>query len=362
MSYAAQAHAQAIAQLGYESHVMCPASAGTSTIDVEPPNDDGIVLHRVNVAGSGLMWNPISGDLDAIERYIQELNPDVVIAEGWYSWGSYLLGRMSKGRMKFVIFSHGSSPVTRSLQPANLMKAFGYLLYEKSIQKSILQNLDGALLLSKHKDNRRFSDWKLFEKLSIPMTFCANTSIFPSDQMRPKEAVRPYVLTNIGEMSKNKNQLLAVEVARKLSKKLPIHLRFIYPAENSYSKEVRKMVASLRMEESVSYIVGCERKSLMDIVSGSSIILVVSYTEAQPLVVIDGLALGVPFVSTDVGCLRSMSGGVVSEAKNLDKELESVLSDPGIYSRLSLDALNYYKEFCDPSVTMGSLKKALDTI
>lgn len=362
MSYATQAHASAMVQLGYESHVMCPARGVISSKNVSVTECNGILLHRVNVGGSGLLWNPISGDMQAVERHIQGLNPDVVIAEGWYSWGSYLLGRMEKGSMKFLIFSHGSSPVTSSVSPVNIVKALGYFLYEQSIQRKILKNVDGALVLSEHKDKRRFADWKLFKRFSIPTVVCANTSIFSQENSRPRKLVQPYVLTNIGEMSKNKNQLLAVEVAKKLSKKLPVRLQFVYPTENSYSREVRRKVASLRMDNAVSYVVGCDRESLRDTINGSTIILVVSSTEAQPLVVIDGLVLGIPFVSTDVGCLRSMSGGVIGAPNELHEKIRCMISDPSAYSKFSLDALNYYKESCAPSVLRKSIKKMLDAI
>jgi glycosyltransferase involved in cell wall biosynthesis len=56
----------------------------------------------------------------------------------------------------------------------------------------------------------------------------------------------------------------------------------------------------------------------------ADIFLCSSRTETQPLVLLDAMAAGVPFISTDVGCVAQLPGGVVvrSQREMADRIIE----------------------------------------
>jgi glycosyltransferase involved in cell wall biosynthesis len=358
MAYAADLHAQLLISLGVNTHIICPNVHGEPSNSV---SNSGAFVHRFNVGGSGLFWNKIWGDLQGVEDKIVELGADLVIAEGWYTWGSYLLGRMPKGDRKFFLASHGSSPVKKSIKPSDIIKWFGYTLYDQKTQLSIIRKLDGALLLSTHQDNERFSDGVLLKKHSIPVFVCSNSSIFLKNDEQPRSLNSPYTLTVIGEMSENKNQLLAVDLLGELLNLHHVRLQLVYPMENSYSAQVRSTVEQKNMSDHVTYLVGKHRNQLKEAISRSALILVVSNTEAQPIVVIDGLALGVPFVSTNVGCLSSMGGGLTGSTDELISIVDRIFCDPAGYLQLSTDALEYYKDHCSVEVARRVIGEMLAT-
>ena len=51
-------------------------------------------------------------------------------------------------------------------------------------------------------------------------------------------------------------------------------------------------------------------KELLDYYSSSAIFLCGSHTECQPLVLLDSMATGTPFIARATGCIPSMTGGI----------------------------------------------------
>src|ERR1035437_9994059 len=70
-------------------------------------------------------------------------------------------------------------------------------------------------------------------------------------------------------------------------------------------------------------------RGLFSAVKQADVVLITSSREASPLVVLECMAAGTPWVSLDVGCVRENSGGVLVSS---DNEMVSVtlqlLNDP----------------------------------
>jgi glycosyltransferase involved in cell wall biosynthesis len=75
---------------------------------------------------------------------------------------------------------------------------------------------------------------------------------------------------------------------------------------------------------------------LMGLYRRADVFLAASKTECQPLVLLDAMAAGVPFVSTDVGCVRSLSGGLVAHNDaEFDAHAAALMNDPALRKRLA---------------------------
>ena len=77
--------------------------------------------------------------------------------------------------------------------------------------------------------------------------------------------------------------------------------------DKSYAEECRHLVASLGLEKSVKFL---GFRKVDDIFPKIGLNVLTSISEAQPLVVLEGFAAGVPCVSSDVGCVRELLEGV----------------------------------------------------
>jgi L-malate glycosyltransferase len=80
---------------------------------------------------------------------------------------------------------------------------------------------------------------------------------------------------------------------------------------------------------------GLPREEVVALYGQADVFLLASEVECSPLVVIEAMAAGVPFVSTDAGNVRDWSdSGLVAGREDLPSALRSLLTDPGLRDRL----------------------------
>jgi len=64
-------------------------------------------------------------------------------------------------------------------------------------------------------------------------------------------------------------------------------------------------------------------------------------TETQPLVILDAIRAGIPFISTDVGCVSNLPGGIVVRSKSeMAQKIKFLIEDEILRERLSIDGKN----------------------
>ena len=70
-----------------------------------------------------------------------------------------------------------------------------------------------------------------------------------------------------------------------------------------------------------------------------------SKTEVQPLVVLDAMASGTPFISTDVGCVNELPGGVtINSEEEMANEIGNLLHNSERFEKLKAKGLKASKE------------------
>ena len=286
MTYAAHDHATAIRATGRDVFVLYSQTGGGLAYPNQR-NTDGVTEIPMNLHGSGLPWNRISGDVPALKSMIDAINPEIILSEGWYTWGTHLLPNLAAPGRRLYLMSHGSIEPSRSQRPIDLIRSLGYAAYNQRYRRRILASLAGAGLLSAYRDDGRFRDHLLFSAQGIKQVVVPNTSMYDGENSKPRSNRRSSVVV-IGEMCANKNQLAALEVCAKSTSVR--HLTFIYPSENEYAERVRSCARRINAF-AVDYVVGLGREALKAKMVAADLILLTSRTEAQPLVLIDGLFL-----------------------------------------------------------------------
>ncbi len=92
--------------------------------------------------------------------------------------------------------------------------------------------------------------------------------------------------------------------------------RFFFPAENDYSRTLMSQARD-RGISNFECRAGLDREAIIRSHGDIDLSLCLSRTEAQPLAIIDGLACGVPFLSTPAGWVPSMRDGFISEVSGM---------------------------------------------
>lgn len=105
-----------------------------------------------------------------------------------------------------------------------------------------------------------------------------------------------FVLIQVGELNKNKNQMMAINTMAKLVKENPkIHLLLVGkgPQEDFYKNKINKY----KLEKNV-HMLGY-RKDIPQLLKISDILLSLSYREGLPVNVMEGMASNLPIIVTD---------------------------------------------------------------
>lgn len=125
---------------------------------------------------------------------------------------------------------------------------------------------------------------------------------------------------SVGRVSPEKGYDRAINVAKKL-KNEGFKFEWIIIGAGGKLKEYQKIIREDDLDETIRFI--GERKNPYQIVNQADILILPSYSEAQPLVVLEGLILGKPFIATNFD----------SAKESLDEKCGFIVdnSEEGIY-------------------------------
>lgn len=134
-----------------------------------------------------------------------------------------------------------------------------------------------------------------------------------------------FVLIQVGELNKNKNQIMAIEAMRILVKKYPnMHLLLvgIGKLENFYNEKIREY----NLEKNI-HLLGY-RKDVNRLLKISDALLSLSYREGLPVNVIEGLMSGLPAIVTNCRGNRDLVengvNGYIIEINDVKAMLEGI--------------------------------------
>lgn len=341
MTYAADGHASILAEMGWDVTIMV----------ANVPLGEEVAGHgrswRVigsGLSGSGLPWSRLKGDVVGLLDLTRKDGADLVLIEGWYTSAAALIPLFKSIGLRVVLASHGAAAVTpASPTPGQVLRAGVLWSAERYWIPKLCRQLDAALVLSEYRGNERFRDLQTYEKLGVPQFHAPNFSAYPFAEGPKTLGPRPSLL-HIGEMRAEKGQMHGVEILHKIDERF--ELVFAFPSENAYSRAVMRRAADLKLQHRIQMVKGRLRHELQACYDAASAFLILSpLREAQPIVAVDGLARAVPFISTPVGCMPEMDGGVISALDAFPARLNALCTSESGYRDMSMRALSYAKAY-----------------
>lgn len=117
----------------------------------------------------------------------------------------------------------------------------------------------------------------------------------------------------VANYSDMKNQKKALTIFKEANIPKEWKLVLIGSNENEYVNELRDMANKIMIDKGVQIdiLVGISREDTIRHIKKASIYLMTSRREAFPISISEAMAVGIPFISSDVGIVKYLPGGVV---------------------------------------------------
>lgn len=359
---AVQQQAAALVENGYSVVVATGGKTRAQRID----EVSGALVEEFDIHGADYLLNPIRGDVEAYELFLTESFFDVVLMNAWQTWSTDLCFRNwqhIKGRK--LLYSHCVSTNMFFWQQP-LRSTIRYLFWRPYWWRlpSLIRRLDGMIFLGSDGSDSRFDDFKLARKLGTPLHVVPNglsPAAFDTLNQPSVERKQRDQLIAIGSYDWLKGHDFVLHAYARSSAKNRIPLKVFGQSHSAFSTRLKQLARSLGVEDSfVTFHEGVSGAPLLEECERSIALLSGSHTECQPLVLLDAMASGTPFVARRTGCISSLPGGVAvkSEVEAVDS-IDRLLSDASHWSLLSEAGRAYVATNCDPATVGRNLVAAL---
>jgi glycosyltransferase involved in cell wall biosynthesis len=152
----------------------------------------------------------------------------------------------------------------------------------------------------------------------------------------------PRILALIGRVVPIKDIKTFIRAVRIVCARLPDAEGWVVGPEDEdadYAEECRELVKMQGLERNLKFLGFREVRSVFPKIGLS---VLTSISEAQPLVILEGFAAGVPCLTTDVGCCRELIEGVDAEDRALGVAGALVnIADPEATARAAIELLTH---------------------
>lgn len=348
----------------------------TSTYKESPCEETigDVIVHRFDLHKNHL--DLYSGDVDKFVSFVLGFECDVVIMECLQcATTDLILPHLDIIKAKKILHSHGLSGI--SLKPfakksdilhsiANTWHWLHAKWYYRYFVPKYLNGFNKVLCLSEVDNTIAYCD-KYNVKASILPNAVEDGFMQPSNPVaqRDVESIKMPYLLSVAYYNQIKNQIHILEEYYK-SGFTDYAMVFIGPSKNEYYDKliaVNKEYEKKYGERTVLFLTNIERSYIPDIIGNAKLYLVGSTIEQFSIAMIETMAKGVPFISTNVGNARLLPGGlVVDDISEMNKKIRILLENQNLYCTLSENGKQYVSDNCVRSKVVKQLSKIIESI
>ena len=315
---AVQMQAKLLIESGHKVEI---ATGGKVTgIRIDP--ELKINIFQFRVSGENSILHPIKGDAKEYRNFLLSSKYDFVIFNAWQIWSTDLaLDILQSIPGKKILYSHGISTNVffKNDLIASIIRYVMWRSYWLNI-KNIMRNLDGVIFLSENGIDSRFDDIRVAKKIGIKYSVIPNSIHYKSQQflLGKKAAIaNKRFIISVGSYfwTKGHDFVIRAYALSKFKNKIP--LKIFGQKFNAHTDKLRSLSASLGIDRSmISFHEGISENLLLEAYLEASLFISGSITECQPLVLLDAMATGLPFIARSTGCIPFMGGGVVVNSES----------------------------------------------
>jgi glycosyltransferase involved in cell wall biosynthesis len=310
-------------------------------------SSDRIKIYQFKTYGQGRVGGNFRGDVDGYRKFLVESKFDLIIFHGWECWSTELsIPILNRIQAKKIIVSHGTSFSYLPVTARGAIRWLSWRVHALRFSKS-MKVFDHYIFLTEKSDKIRFHDKLIAEKIGsknwsvIPNGGDPNVTKESSLDFRYEHSINEtYLLLSVSEYSASKNQMMLLKAFRNSGIDDAV-LVLIGSEFNAYSDRLQNYVRDDEvLRKRVRFLEKQSKEMIRAAYVAADIFLLASVTEAQPLVILDSMAAGTPFISTDVGCIHELPGGIVVKNQiELTKQLQVFINDPQILQKHRRDGI-----------------------
>lgn len=296
------------------------------------------------------------GDYSSYIQFVKSYPKDILVLECVQCFTTdILLPHLQDMNCKTILHSHGGPGVSMPLfgWEGNLFHSIGhiynwffYKYYYRRLIPKYAKYIDKVICLSLCASdleymNRTMGDVKIVENAVHDMFF--NESLYNVDASEIISIHNKDYILCISNYTPNKSQIDILRAFEKTNLK-DCSLVMIGSRKNSYYNQVRKMAEAIckRSGKEIKILTGVKRELFPSILHSARLFIMASKHEEYPVSLVEAMAVGCPFVSTNAGCSRILPGGVtVVDRKELPLYLNVVANNKDILSRLGKQGKDY---------------------
>jgi glycosyltransferase involved in cell wall biosynthesis len=207
-----------------------------------------------------------------------------------------------------------------------------------------LRKFDSLVFLSSRRNFERFFDHKVAHAIGHPgirvipngIDWKPSSVSMPDFRQQYKIGDR-FLFLCVAYYGVGKNQISALRAYRQARIANSV-LVFIGSERNEYSNTMErldKQLAGVFPEGNVLILDKVDRRMTEAAFQAMDAFLFPSKAESQPLVLIESMAAGKPFISTDRGCIRDLAGGIIVRGESeMIREIQRLVQDANLRAEL----------------------------
>jgi glycosyltransferase involved in cell wall biosynthesis len=302
------------------------------------------VEHKITVpsSGSGALYSPARIEKRALNKALDVTNPELVLIEAWQTALTDSAIEVASSLHKpILMISHGISMHPYNSNWKQGLRSWAWKPYQYFKLPKLLKKVTAMTILDQTSTSLRFYDRDLARKLHIPLYLLRNSPIHRSEKFYTRAERKSQILV-VGYFSPVKNQLAAIELLPLLAP--DIHLCFIGERKGAYFHQCEQAVYRSNLNKRVRFLQDDECDLGQELAS-SLLVFSPSITEALPMVLIESMACGTPFVATAVGAVASLKGGITADTNRTQLlAIERLVNDDHFWQHYSGVGLGQYQE------------------
>ena len=325
---ACRALAEGLADLGWE---VCVATDGRAEVESTPSLRimNGVQIHYFKFGDYSVRKTKETADSLNYQEFARNGRFDIVVNQCWDVRATLDLEPiMPSLRVKRVLVSHGYAAHAYQWHPSLTMGLgkwlrglnFTFRRFPKSIKA-----YDKLIFLSPQKGIGRFFDHTIASLMQHPGIETIANGVDLAQFQASDEGFRqchgigdaPMALC-VANYCDRKNQRLAVEAFRKAN--VPGSVLVCIGSElNAYGLGVVQLDELLQKSYPACRVLLLEhlsREETFAAFTACDLVLLAAKAETQPIVLIEAMAAGKPWISTNTGCVATMAGGLVCKRKS----------------------------------------------
>jgi len=319
-----------LAELGHQVTVATGKNAERNV-----NNYPSITICEFNIRGG--FGNFYRGETNAYVNYILTSDADIIINECVQTWNSDLLfPHLSKIKAIKILHSHGFPLFQMKIKNpwANIKAKF----YYRSLIHSLNQYDKVLILSSKASEIPYFNQYQFHNYEVLPNG--VPTELIASESKKLPDFP---ILLSISNFFPFKNQEFILRAFYKVqnqttlifigSSQLHGYLDYLKKLKNSFDQQFGK--------RNVVFYDSLTRTETLSFLSDATLFLHGSKLEAFPIVILEAMATATPFISTDVGNVQELKGGIViHDEKEMSQTIDNLLNNPDQYIKYSNSGRN----------------------